>query len=612
MERKDGMNTSNEDAEVSDIGIKQSNDGLLWIGGSYKEIECNDYQNCAEEKRTRCFVHEAAWRGISRKVAHVPKWAIPGKTKIFLVHRGGFKALYKGKIFGYFILSRVEKLSQLNCPASSPDIDKVFNWSNPSDRGKLTITTYDSSSGQKLRGVSIRASGGTQPSEFIADEIQEKSSLKLPSGQYSLHASLGEYGVATLDGVVVLKGKRRNLDLYLHPQPAKKSVKTKKCDNGEVIVTHIRENDKWVRTGNKFPESSSPSVECEEGDIKWMLCENGTLIPDKFCKKGKWKSTGASCPMPDSPHKNDSVNIVNITDEFLSEHRSCSLRLCPQAVYIVDSLAAEIHDMFSSEINDLRKRYQSAQTEQEREESVIQGRKKHEEVIKSVLSGRQSSVLIDSRLTYMADLRGDLVVFKKPVDFIKHPTASFRSLEHIDGENLLAQITNGETRPTIRIIKAHSSRKNGSLTRSEIEVLLASRLQLSLVTTLHFLNYLSLLAKTELGEKGIFKIPGIGSLKKVQYKSQTSRPLNRKKIVNCLLTYFNKSLSKTAGRTPHVNISAINKLLNELSHIFVEQSQNGILRLPHLGTFRFKKGYVTSFTKAQALAVEEKLVFEPV
>ena len=87
-------------------------DAILWIGESYAAIFCDktpessDY--CYISPRgfaQRCYVHEAELRGCCRKVAEVPEWIEPGKSRIFLVHRGAHKDNdARGSIFGYFVL----------------------------------------------------------------------------------------------------------------------------------------------------------------------------------------------------------------------------------------------------------------------------------------------------------------------------------------------------------------------------------------------------------------------------------------------------------------------------------------------------------------------------
>jgi len=91
-------------------------DGILWVGGAYEEIFCNLERSCAIPFKTgrHCYVHEAIWRGCCLKIPEFPNWAIPGETRIFLVHKGNYKNTSRGRIFGYFVLERIEIIQPEN------------------------------------------------------------------------------------------------------------------------------------------------------------------------------------------------------------------------------------------------------------------------------------------------------------------------------------------------------------------------------------------------------------------------------------------------------------------------------------------------------------------
>ncbi len=97
---------------IPSSALKGCIDGLLWIGSSYKKFLCASRTTCATPfkwGKPHCFVHEAEWRGISRKLPRIPKWAVPGRTRIFLTYRDGLSR-GSGRIFGYFVLGRLEVL----------------------------------------------------------------------------------------------------------------------------------------------------------------------------------------------------------------------------------------------------------------------------------------------------------------------------------------------------------------------------------------------------------------------------------------------------------------------------------------------------------------------
>ena len=72
-------------------------DALLWIGNALGK-----YQTADE------FVKEAQLRGCCRQLPFVPSWVKFGKTKVFLAHRDKHKTPKRGSIFGYFVLHRIE------------------------------------------------------------------------------------------------------------------------------------------------------------------------------------------------------------------------------------------------------------------------------------------------------------------------------------------------------------------------------------------------------------------------------------------------------------------------------------------------------------------------
>ena len=94
-------------------------DGLLWLGESnhrYRWFDCGG-PTCAipitpYRGKDHCFVHEAERRGVSRKISHLPAWVEPGRTKIFVAHHAGLGTPYRGKIFGYFTVERIDLIGE--------------------------------------------------------------------------------------------------------------------------------------------------------------------------------------------------------------------------------------------------------------------------------------------------------------------------------------------------------------------------------------------------------------------------------------------------------------------------------------------------------------------
>lgn len=221
-----------------------------------------------------------------------------------------------------------------------------------------------------------------------------------------------------------------------------------------MIVTHRydRKRKRWVRTDRECPEIPEPE-ECEEGELLYAKSEDGEWIATHACIDGHWQPTGAG----DSEH-------IPIEDELLVEHRGCSLREDPGAVYLVDGLAAEIGDAFSARLFQEPRR---------------------------------------------ATVHGEIVLFDDPPLFEKHPQAWFRPLERIDGDNLLAQIAAGE--PRVSIHGCH--RQAGAMSQQEVISVLAERMEANKTFTERLLAELADLAQEDLKRYKKFRVPHWGMVR---------------------------------------------------------------------------------------------------
>lgn len=423
-------------------------DGLLWIGKTYPSILCGRKENCAvptnrelgyDHGVAKCFVHEAEWRGISRKISPAPSWVRPGKTRIFLAHADGCRSPSHGKIFGYFVLRRVEIIGPADPGFCSPDVYRRRTWTDSSPGpSEPAATAYDAISGQELREVQLQARGGE--SSKSTERTAPKKGLVLPStDRYQLNATCEKFERTQLEGVQVVKKRFPQRKIYLKPKSPEVregDERQEACWNGDKIVTHRFDGQKWVKTGEKCPELPSA---CEEGQVKWRLCWNGTIFPEEVCDGGEWVDTGLTCP-----------DRVPFDPEPFSLHRSCSLRLRPGAVYLVDSLCAEIGDRFADAVSHLglAERFCSATNDDQRWAAVLDGRKAFREIANEISGSWETETTIPRSLADQDKVRGELVLFETPVLLIRKPKAYFRSLQRIDGDDLLDQIAKGAGEPT--------------------------------------------------------------------------------------------------------------------------------------------------------------------
>lgn len=394
-------------------------DGLLWIGQTYSGFFCGRSESCVDPERPQgphCFVHEADRRGVSRRVPQVPSWAVPGESRIFLAHRGGEQMPWRGRIFGYFVLDRVE-----------------------------VVATSDS-----LTGSDGHKGKPTRPS---------------------------------------LKGKpvnpqRKGKPGEPEPDPEGSKFRAKECWNGKVIVTHLYDprRKEWVPTDEKCPKFPEPPQDEDESEDDGLV-----FLPDD--------------------------------NEMLAEHRGCSLRANPGAVYLVDGLAAEITDAFAARLDQgsIRKRADKQAA-----------KRLFNELVDQIAPAHAPTAKVPRRLRGKAHARGELILFDDPPLFEQRPQASFRALAHIDGEQLLEQIAKGVAKPEI-----HSCRKRARVATSrEVITVVAERAHANKQFARELLTELSDLAHEELDEYEEFRVPGMGTLKKsrdglvrfLPYKAARSKP----------------------------------------------------------------------------------------
>lgn len=626
-------------------------DGLLWIGRSYRYIRCGSAENCAKPAderdleaargQARCFVHEAEWRGISRKVPAVPGWVVPGESRIFLVHSDGL-APHHGRIFGYFVVARREALSSSGLALAAPDVQRELPWKPPEngeadeaadDLGALTVDVRDTLTGRPLGGARVRAIRRSAEHEARRDGLHYQ--LVLPPGPCRLSVSMPTYGDTEIEGVQVRSRKRRKLTVHLLPegrQGSEGDERTRRCPDGSEIVTHRWHDGRWVETGERCPEAEDPP-ECTEGEVELTVCPDGGIIPVRICRGGEWIDTGARCPDgppgptppgptppgptppgptppgpgPDQPPPD--LHGPDVDVEIFAPHRSCSLRLQPRAAYLVDALCAEINDTFAQEVRraDLPGRYRQARTDDQRWKLVLEGRRIFRSVAGRISGAWTPTTRIPPEVAVRSSLHGELVLFADPPMFTKTPRAAFRGLEHIDGDHLLAQIEEGVAEPAIRVYVAPGE-DGAALTRRQVEAALAGPEHVSLTTVHDLLDRLADQVAKRLDAHGSISLPHIGTLRPAG--CEKVRSLNRrtleKQLVESLPTYSKKVRGKDGKeRTrilPVLRAAEVHRLLDRLGELADrELRRTERFRIPHIGTLERRGGTTTRFRPSTRL-----------
>lgn len=112
-------------------------DFLIWVGQPKKLSAYAEKVNGEARvvgppryKITNGYIKEAMELGCCRRIRQLPSWAVPGKSRVFLVHRGPHKEPDKGSIFGYYVLKRIEFIAQQKGPDPLEQYRDKSPWSD--------------------------------------------------------------------------------------------------------------------------------------------------------------------------------------------------------------------------------------------------------------------------------------------------------------------------------------------------------------------------------------------------------------------------------------------------------------------------------------------------
>jgi len=297
---------------MADLNEGNFIDGMIWIGESYKKILCREKGSCGipiKDKRNKCYVHEAEWRGCCRKVPDIPGWMVPGRSKIFLAHKDDLKLEEQGKIFGYFVLERIEmiqppqKVMPLEVNPTRPlQIKKLENLQQKNKKIlPLTGTVYRADNGKPIKSAVIDAvpmkAGDKEKTVTDPNGVYK---LELEAGRYRITASAQGFETETLEDLEVLLDEKSKQDFYLTPKKCLEGQKLMwKCWDGQEIATHECKDGQWVATGEKCPSYPGPQEKpsrCKDGRELIQECWDGSKIVSHRCENGTWVATDEQCP----------------------------------------------------------------------------------------------------------------------------------------------------------------------------------------------------------------------------------------------------------------------------------------------------------------------------
>ena len=283
------------------MGDQKCCDAMLWIGQSYAQILCDhqpepfsEYCYIENDRKRRCYVHEAEIRGCCRKIPKAPKWLVPSKSRIFLIHRDG-NSVDQGSIFGYFVLRRFEHIISGGVEEAITD-DKKIIWLEEVCPEIIGNTL------EKVEAEGIKEVLGRHQ-DLIKGSVEKEFSKCWEKGVEQQLAK--GYGITT---------KPKPTETF-HWPPQNEPVKDPLIDFLEDILEELIKN--WV-----------------EDQVKKLINP-----PDDRQMKLKRAITG-----------NCVHAYISIEDSLLEDARFCSKRLKVGATYVVDALTAAITDAFTRKL----------------------------------------------------------------------------------------------------------------------------------------------------------------------------------------------------------------------------------------------------------------------
>ncbi len=389
------------------MGDNVISDAILWIGQSYSAILCDQELEpfslyCYSEggRKRRCFVHEAEMRGCSRKIPYVPAWLVPRQSRIFLMYRDENSA-ERGALFGYFVLRRFEHIVSRN-------YGEIFT------------------SGETIPWIEVVCQ------EIISAVLEKVEKARIGE----VRGSHRDFIESTL---------RKEFD-----KRWRKGLKRRRC-RAITIRPRPKAEPQWPSPDELLDKELTDFLEDVLEDIiqDWLeerideLLSRG-IDPDEYL----WL---------DVDEDNGDVSNGHISVPrgrcMYEEPRYCSKRLKVGAVYAVDALAAAITDAFARELA------------RKPPTTIKAGEALFRKTLIRVRTQYRDGTLtkLDSRIQEHAEIRGELVVFKRPYPvFERRPRAAFRGLLRVDGDELLKEVAEHYQNPGQRenlVLPLHREKK---------------------------------------------------------------------------------------------------------------------------------------------------------
>lgn len=249
-------------------------DFLIWVGSPGRPYNT-----------IKGYIGEAKELGCCRRVPQVPSWAVPGKSRVFLVHRGDHKKKSDlGSIFGYYTLRRVEVITKQKVSIiKQKNLDSRETYPEPFPW--YILVPQEQAGGEEERGCGMRETDGAiYLVNELASEITDVFLKKLEEkpGNKTIYSKerINLFREAKREVVAKRKAKAGELVLFKRPYPIFQRF-PKAAFRGYFRI----DGDKLLEQINKGGKSVTPKVPYWGIDVKPGKPMTKTQLVTKFASE---------------------------------------------------------------------------------------------------------------------------------------------------------------------------------------------------------------------------------------------------------------------------------------------------------------------------------------
>ena len=358
-------------------------DFLIWVGQTYEKVES--------------YIFEAAKQGCCRRIQRFPLEAVPGLSRVFLVHKDDQEKCIHGSLFGFYYVDRIEIITT----------SEVFD-SLQSIRDKWADDFFRKFSNPFEEYRNDYNKGSKKDKENFEKKIKRKQSETLRMS-YIRKAAQGEFSGS----------KPAGGDAY------DKIMKDLFSEILEELFDYLLDK-------------------LESGDSQFVT--GAELQGGAGCSK---RNTTGAVYLVDSLYR-------EISNEFQAEFQSKLKNLSEKERinFIIEQKKSEDPSIYPEEGVELwRKCQKKILTNRKSHTEIIRKLDGKAEITTGKLYWDKDNSRFYKEKTgneEEVEFEGELIVFKNPYPLYEHlPRADFRGYRRIDGAYLLQQVIDGIQKPLI-------------------------------------------------------------------------------------------------------------------------------------------------------------------